>query len=112
LRRVIVPNLATVVALTAFHALCGGAVGAWLARRWSRPRPAFAIDLLVFLAAIPAAVCAYRYGLPWRLRLEEATPLFLWRSALLAPIGLLVTGYAFSAIFARLSTPEPPRHPL
>ena len=112
LRRVIVPNLATVVALTAFYTLCGSTVSAWLARHWSRPRPAFAIDFLVLLAAIPAAVCAYRYGLPWRLRLEEATPLFLWRSALLAPIGLLVTGYAFSAILARLSMSKTPRQPL
>jgi hypothetical protein len=94
LRRVIVPNLATVVALTAAHTLLGGAVGAWLGRRWSWRRPGLAIDLLVLLAALPAAICAYRYGLPWRLRLEEAAPLFLWRSSLLTPMGLLVTGYA------------------
>ena len=94
LQRVIVPNLATVVAITAAHALCGGLVGAWLARRWSRPRPALAIDLLVLLAALPVTICAYRYGLPWRLRLEETAPLFLWRSALLAPLGLLIAGYA------------------
>lgn len=101
LRRVIVPNLATVVALTVGYALCGGALVAWLARHWSRPRPALAIDLLVLLTAFPAALCAYRYGLPWRLRLEEAAPLFLWRSALLAPIGLLVTGYGLLFAFSR-----------
>jgi hypothetical protein len=93
LQRAIVPNLLIVVALTAAHALCGGLACAWLARRWSRPRPALAIDLLVLHAALPAAICAYRYGLPWRLRLEESAPLFLWRSSLLAPLGLLLTGY-------------------
>lgn len=101
LQRMIVPNLATVVALTAIYALCGGLLAAWLGRRWSRPRPALAIDLLVLLAALPAAACAYRYGLPWRLRLEEATPLFLWRSALLAPVGLLLAGYGAARLFAR-----------
>ncbi len=93
LQRVIVPNLATVVALTAAHACCGGLVAVWLARRLSHFGPTLAIDLLVLLVAFPVAFCAYRYGLPWRLRLEEATPLFLWRSALLAPAGLLLAGY-------------------
>jgi hypothetical protein len=109
LQRVIVPDLATVVALTAAHALCGGLVGAWLGRRRSRPRPALAIDLLVLLTALPAAICAYRYGLPWQLRLEETAPLFLWRSALLAPIGLLAAGYAGVWGLARLPARRPAR---
>ncbi|MFN8536310.1 MAG: hypothetical protein U0232_02380 [Thermomicrobiales bacterium] len=111
LQRAIVPNLLTVVALTAAHTLCGGLVSAWLARRWSRPRPRLAIDLLVLLAAFPAAICAYRYGLPWRLRLEESAPLFLWRSALLAPLGLLLTGYlALWFLQRRAATATTPTH--
>ena len=103
LQRVIVPNLATVVALTAAHACCGGLAAAWLARRWSRFGPTLALDLLVLLAAFPIAICAYRYGLPWQLRLEEAPPLFFWRSALLAPAGLLLAGYGAAALLTRLS---------
>jgi hypothetical protein len=110
LQRVIVPNLATVVALTAAHACCGGLVCAWIARHWARFGPTLAIDLLVVLVAFPVALCAYRYGLPWQLRLEEATPLFLWRSALLAPAGLLLAGYGAAAILARYASHAGP-HP-
>ena len=63
------------------------------------------------IAAFPAAICAYRYGLPWRLRLEESAPLFLWRSALLAPLGLLLTGYlALWFLQRRAATATTPTH--
>lgn len=104
LRRAIVPRLEILAGLTLLQALAGGFLAAWLYRQRlfaDRPgeqpyRRGSATELLVLLAALPIAACAYRYGLPWRLRLDEATPLFRWRSALMAPIGLLLAGYTWA----------------
>jgi hypothetical protein len=108
LQRIVVPRLSVVVALTSLHALIGGVACAWLAGLLVGRGPAAgqettrsgwrAVETLVLLAALPAAICAYRYGLPWRLRLEETAPLFRWRSALLAPAGLLLAGYAWMLV--------------
>lgn len=108
LQRIVVPRLSVVIALTSLHALVGGIACAWLAGlfvgRGPLPgdpatRPGWrAVEALVLLAALPAAICAYRYGLPWRLRLEETASLFRWRSALLAPVGLLLAGYAWMLV--------------
>ncbi|HEY8598268.1 MAG TPA: hypothetical protein VIL85_07545, partial [Thermomicrobiales bacterium] len=95
-----------IVALVALQAAVGAGVCVLLARvfvgedagatGW-RGRPGWrATELLVLLAAVPIAIAAYRYGLPWRLRLEETAPLFRWRSALLAPAALLLLGYAWA----------------
>ncbi|CAA9580970.1 MAG: hypothetical protein AVDCRST_MAG18-3128 [uncultured Thermomicrobiales bacterium] len=116
LQRLVAPHLAFVVALAALHALVGGGVCVWLVRLFLGQGPVGAgvagggadaagwrarsgwraTELLVLLAALPIAVAAYRYGLPWRLRLEETAPLFRWRSALIAPAALLLLGYAWT----------------
>ena len=106
LQRLVTPNSASVVALVGLQAAIGAGVCVWLVRLFVggdealtgwRERPGWrATELLVLLAALPIAVAAYRYGLPWRLRLEETAPLFRWRSALLAPVALLLLGYAWT----------------
>src|SRR5262249_38247659 len=86
---------------------CAGLAG-WLVGRGPAAgslssRPGWrAVEALALLAALPAAICAYRYGLPWRLHLEETAPLFRWRSALLAPACLLLAGYAWMLAQTRL----------
>lgn len=106
LQRLVTPNPAFVVALIALQATIGAGACVLLARffvgergtaaGW-RGRPGWrATELLVLLAAVPIAVVAYRYGLPWRLRLEETAALFRWRSALLAPVALLLLGYVWT----------------
>ncbi len=109
LRPLLVPALPTVAALLLLPAVLGGVLGAWLGRGTRRPpgrslaRRGLAVELLVLLAGLPIALCAYRYGLPWQLRWEEAAPLFRWRSALLAPTMLLVAGSAWLLLFPRLA---------
>ncbi len=109
LQQLVVPRLEVVVGLTALLALCGGggcvvlarflrgqALGGWVRTSWR------AVELLALLAVVPAAFCAYRYGLPWRLRLEETASLFRWRAALLAPAALLLAGSLWTPLSARL----------
>ncbi len=106
LQRLVTPNPAFIVALVALQAAIGAGACVWLVRLFVGERgevegwygqPGWrATELLVLLATVPIAVAAYRYGLPWRLRLEETAPLFRWRSALLAPVALLLLGYAWT----------------
>ena len=110
LQQLVVPRLAVVIGLTALLAICGAGVCVWLARLLrgqvpgGRARIAWrAVELLALLAVVPAAFCAYRYGLPWRLRLEETAPLFRWRASLLAPAALLLAGSLWTPLFARLA---------
>jgi hypothetical protein len=112
LQRIVVPRLALVVGLTSLYGLIGGgtcaALAGWFVGRGPlagnpAARPGWrAVEALALLAALPAAACAYRYGFPWRLRLEETLPLFRWRSALLAPACLLLAGYAWILVQAWL----------
>ena len=110
LRRVAVPTVPGVAAVLLPPALLGGVLSAWLGRGRRRTgslslwRRGFTVELLVLLAALPAAVCAYRYGLPWQLRLEETAPLFRWRSALLAPSFLLCAGFGWLLVSPTLPT--------
>lgn len=110
LRRVVEPTVPGVAAVLLPPALLGGMVSAWLGRGSRRTEPlplwrrGFTVELLVLLAALPAAVCAYHYGLPWRLRLEETAPLFRWRSALLAPSFLLCAGFGWLLVSPTLPT--------
>jgi hypothetical protein len=109
LQRLVVPRLWVVIGLMALLALCGGGVGTWLTRflrgqargGWARTSWR-AVEFLALLAVVPAAFCAYRYGFPWRLRLEETAPLFRWRAALLAPAALLIAGSFWTLLLARL----------
>jgi hypothetical protein len=104
LQRLVTPNPAFVIGLSLVQAIVGGGVCAALA--WSLGRAVTggrddaggwrAAELLTLLAAVPIALAAYRYGLPWQLRLEETAPLFRWRSALLAPLALLLLGYGWT----------------
>ncbi|HEX5505338.1 MAG TPA: hypothetical protein VFW96_22160 [Thermomicrobiales bacterium] len=93
----VVPALPVVGGVLVLPAAVAGGVCAGLAawRRAPLGRAARAIEVLVLLAALPAAFCAYRYGPPWQLRLEETAPLFRWRAALLAPALLLIAGAAW-----------------
>lgn len=99
LRAVLVPDFAAVVATLLVPAALGIVAALWLGGDWQRMaaarpgRRAIGVEILVLLAGLPVAVCAYRYGLPWRLRWEETASLFRWRSALLAPAVLLIAGY-------------------
>jgi len=109
LQQLVVPRLAIVVGLTTLLAICGGGICVWLARLvrgqalggWLRTSWR-AVELLALLAVVPAAFCAYRYGLPWRLRLEETASLFRWRASLLAPAALLLAGSFWTLLLARL----------
>lgn len=94
LNGLVVPALPVVGGLLVLPAAVAGGVCAALAawRRAPLGRAALAVEVLVLLAALPAAFCAFRYGLPWQLRLEETAPLFRWRAAFLAPAFLLVAG--------------------
>jgi hypothetical protein len=76
-------------------------------------RSGTAVELLALFAALPAALFAYRYGVPWQLRFEETVPLFRWRAALLAPALCLVAGYAWLALSATVqrAQQEPPALP-
>jgi hypothetical protein len=106
LQRLVTPNPAFVIALGLMQGIVGGGVCAVLA--WFLGRAVVggrddaggwrATELLALLAAIPIAFAAYRYGLPWQLRLEESAPLFRWRSALLAPLALLLLGYGWTLV--------------
>lgn len=106
LQRLVTPNPAFIVAFVALQAAIGAGACVWLVRLFVGERgevegwygqPGWrATELLVLLATVPIAVAAYRYGLPWRLRLEETAPLFRWRSALLAPVALLLLGYGWT----------------
>jgi len=109
LQQLVVPRLEVVIGLTALLALCGGGVCVWLARflrgqalgGWMRTSRR-AVEFLALLAVVPAAFCAYRYGLPWHLRLEETASLFRWRASLLAPAALLLAGSLWTILWARL----------
>ncbi len=111
LQRILTPRLPVVVAVIGLVALVGGGTCARLARLFARRLPFAggalpasnwrALEALALLAALPVAVCAYRYGLPWQIRLEESAPLFRWRSALLAPLALLLVGYAWNVAQSR-----------
>ena len=109
LQKLVVPRLAVVIALTALLAICGAGACVWLARLlrgqalggWVRTSWR-AVELLALLAVVPAAFCAYRYGLPWGLRLEETASLFRWRASLLAPAALLIAGSCWTLLRARL----------
>lgn len=87
--------------------LAGSRVSLWLNHRRHVSRAALrerfwlTADLLALLVVLPAAYCAYRYGYPWQLRLEEAGPLFQWRAALLAPAVLTLTSYGWIVAPAR-----------
>lgn len=94
LRRAIGPSLPVVSAVLLPPALLGGAIVARLAR----PHPGLACAHLVLLAGLPLAACAYRYGLPWQLRPEETALLLRWRSALLAPALLALTGAGWALV--------------
>lgn len=112
LRRAIWPSLPVVSGVLLPPALLGGA----LAARLARPRGGLAGALLVLLAGLPLAACAYRYGIPWRLRPEETAPLLRWRSALLAPALLALIGAVWGlapALFRRRTGSEASRvdHP-
>ena len=109
LQRLVVPRLDVVIGLTALLAICGGGSSVWLARLlrgqalggWVRTAWR-SVEFLTLLAVVPAAVCAYRYGLPWRLRLEETASLFRWRASLLAPAALLIAGSLWTLLRVRL----------
>ena len=134
LRGAVVARLPVVAALLTAPAIAGVGVGLWLGRersggrgrraprlwrqgKWTQAqgRSWPAVESLVLLAALPAAVCAYRYGYPWGLRLEETASLFRWRSALLAPTMALLAAAAWrflppalSRLHAWSSRPRPP----
>ncbi len=105
LQQSIIPGFLSIIVLLLVQAAIGSGCAVWLAHLFGRlgsgpvgsqdQRAWRTVELLVLLAAIPIAVAAYRYGAPWRLRLEETAPLFRWRSALLAPVSLLVVGYGW-----------------
>jgi hypothetical protein len=109
LQRLVVPRLWVLTGLVMLLALCGGAgcvalarllrgqaLGGWARTAWR------AVELLALLAIVPAAICAYRYGLPWHLRLEETASLFRWRASLLAPAALLLAGSFWILLGMRL----------
>lgn len=103
LQRSITPGIGSVLTLVLAQALLGGGCAVWLVHLLQRlgggepgdelSREWRAVELLTLLAVLPLIVVAYRFGLPWRLRLDETRPLFYWRSALLAPPLVLAVGY-------------------